>query len=88
MSNTDTLQELRKNKKEMEFELKLAKEKEGMYEREKQLKISRLVQEVWTTYCYSFHGLALCHVPALLCGYVGNSVVLGVTPLSVVYCCA
>lgn len=43
----DTLQEQRKNKKEMEFELKLAKEKEEMYEREKQLKISRLVQEVW-----------------------------------------
>lgn len=46
MSNTDTLQEQRKNKKEMEFELKLAKEKEEMHEREKQLKISRLVQEV------------------------------------------
>lgn len=30
----------------MEFELKLAKEKEEMYEREKQLKINRLVQEV------------------------------------------
>lgn len=42
----DTLQEQRKNKKEMEFELKLAKEKEEMYEREKQLKINRLVQEV------------------------------------------
>lgn len=42
----DTLQEQRKNKKEMEFELKLAKEKEEMHEREKQLKISRLVQEV------------------------------------------
>lgn len=47
VSNTDTLQEQRKNKKEMEFELKLAKEKEEMYEREKQLKINRLVQEVW-----------------------------------------
>uniref|UniRef100_A0A4W5KM50 Usher syndrome 1C n=1 Tax=Hucho hucho TaxID=62062 RepID=A0A4W5KM50_9TELE len=46
VSNTDTLQEQRKNKKEMEFELKLAAEKEEMYEREKQLKISRLVQEV------------------------------------------
>ena len=46
MSNTDTLQELRKNKKEMEFELKLAMEKEEMHEREKQLKINRLVQEV------------------------------------------
>ncbi|XP_061532697.1 harmonin-like [Phycodurus eques] len=49
MSNTDTLQEQRKNKKEMEFELKLAKEKEEMYEREKQLKINRLVQEVSET---------------------------------------
>nr|XP_029134689.1 harmonin isoform X2 [Labrus bergylta] len=49
VSNTDTLQELRKNKKEMEFELKLAKEKEEMYEREKQLKINRLVQEVSET---------------------------------------
>ncbi|XP_031688959.1 harmonin-like [Oncorhynchus kisutch] len=33
----------------MEFELKLAAEKEEMYEREKQLKISRLVQEVSET---------------------------------------
>ncbi|XP_035772366.1 harmonin-like [Neolamprologus brichardi] len=49
VSNTDTLQEQRKNKKEMEFELKLAKEKEEMHEREKQLKISRLVQEVSET---------------------------------------
>ncbi|XP_038873927.1 harmonin-like [Salvelinus namaycush] len=49
VSNTDTLQEQRKNKKEMEFELKLAAEKEEMYEREKQLKISRLVQEVSET---------------------------------------
>lgn len=30
----------------MEFEQKLAKEKEGMLEKEKQLKINRLVQEV------------------------------------------
>ncbi|CAF95868.1 unnamed protein product, partial [Tetraodon nigroviridis] len=45
----DTLQEQRKNKKEMEFELKLAREKEEMYEREKQLKINRLVQEVSET---------------------------------------
>jgi len=30
----------------MEFEQRLAKEKEGMLEREKQLKINRLVQEV------------------------------------------
>ncbi|XP_034071853.1 harmonin isoform X2 [Gymnodraco acuticeps] len=49
VSNADTLQELRKNKKEMEFELKLAKEKEEMHEREKQLKINRLVQEVSET---------------------------------------
>lgn len=42
----DTLQEQRKNKKEMEFELKLAREKEEMHERERQLKINRLVQEV------------------------------------------
>uniref|UniRef100_A0AAQ5YUZ5 Harmonin n=1 Tax=Amphiprion ocellaris TaxID=80972 RepID=A0AAQ5YUZ5_AMPOC len=48
-SNTDTLQEQRKSKKEMEFELKLAREKEEMYEREKQLKINRLVQEVSET---------------------------------------
>lgn len=48
----DTLQEQRKNKKEMEFELKLAREKEEMYEREKQLKINRLVQEVHEqTFC-------------------------------------
>ncbi|MBN3324024.1 USH1C protein, partial [Atractosteus spatula] len=48
-SKNDTLQEQRKNKKELEFELKLAKEKEEMLEREKQLKISRLVQEVSET---------------------------------------
>ncbi|KAG2462555.1 USH1C protein, partial [Polypterus senegalus] len=48
-SKVDTLQEQRKNKKELEFELKLAKEKEEMFEREKQLKISRLVQEVSET---------------------------------------
>lgn len=30
----------------MEFEQRLAKEKEGMLEKEKQLKINRLVQEV------------------------------------------
>lgn len=61
----DTLQEQRKNKKEMEFELKLAKEKEEMYEREKQLKISRLVQEVWRRCLegwnlYVFEGLLGC----------------------------
>lgn len=46
MSKTDTLPAERKNKKEMEFELKLAKEKEEILEREKQMKISRLLQEV------------------------------------------
>ncbi|XP_069713787.1 harmonin isoform X4 [Phaenicophaeus curvirostris] len=48
-SKSDSLCELRKNKKEMEFEQKLAKEKEGMLEKEKQLKINRLVQEVSET---------------------------------------
>ncbi|MBN3307797.1 USH1C protein, partial [Amia calva] len=48
-SKIDSPQEQRKNKKELEFELKLAKEKEEMLEREKQLKISRLVQEVSET---------------------------------------
>lgn len=46
MSKTDTLPAEKKNKKEMEFELKLAKEKEEVLEREKQMKISRLLQEV------------------------------------------
>lgn len=46
MSKTDTLPAEKKNKKEMEFELKLAKEKEEILEREKQMKISRLLQEV------------------------------------------
>lgn len=47
----DSLQELRKNKKELEFEQKLYKEKEEMLEKEKQLKINRLAQEVcvWLT---------------------------------------
>ena len=40
----DSLQELRK--KELEFEQKLYKEKEEMLEKEKQLKINRLAQEV------------------------------------------
>ncbi|XP_009079426.1 PREDICTED: harmonin [Acanthisitta chloris] len=48
-SKSDSLCEQKKNKKEMEFEQKLAKEKEGMLEREKQLKINRLVQEVSET---------------------------------------
>uniref|UniRef100_A0A8C3TZY7 USH1 protein network component harmonin n=1 Tax=Catharus ustulatus TaxID=91951 RepID=A0A8C3TZY7_CATUS len=48
-SKSDSFCEQRKNKKEMEFEQKLAKEKEGMLEREKQLKINRLVQEVSET---------------------------------------
>lgn len=42
----DSLQETRKNKKELEFEQKLYKEKEEMLEKEKQLKINRLAQEV------------------------------------------
>nr|XP_035972222.1 harmonin isoform X5 [Halichoerus grypus] len=46
----DSLQELRKNKKELEFEQKLYKEKEEMLEKEKQLKINRLAQE---TFCPS-----------------------------------
>lgn len=46
MSKTDTLPTERKNKKEMEFELKLAREKEEILEREKQMKINRLLQEV------------------------------------------
>lgn len=45
-SKSDSFCEQKKNKKEMEFEQKLAKEKEGMLEKEKQLKINRLVQEV------------------------------------------
>ncbi|KAI2648202.1 Harmonin [Labeo rohita] len=49
MSKTDTLTAEKKNKKEMEFELKLAKEKEEILEREKQMKISRLLQEVSET---------------------------------------
>ncbi|TRY81674.1 hypothetical protein DNTS_025992 [Danionella cerebrum] len=48
-SKIDTLTAERKNKKEMEFELKLAKEKEEILEREKQMKISRLLQEVSET---------------------------------------
>lgn len=42
----ESLQEMRKNKKELEFEQKLYKEKEEMLEKEKQLKINRLAQEV------------------------------------------
>ncbi|XP_035884998.1 harmonin isoform X1 [Phyllostomus discolor] len=45
----ESLQELRKNKKELEFEQKLYKEKEEMLEKEKQLKINRLAQEVSET---------------------------------------
>ncbi|XP_023575061.1 harmonin isoform X2 [Octodon degus] len=48
-ANYDSLQELRKNKKELEFEQKLYKEKEEMLEKEKQLKINRLAQEVSET---------------------------------------
>lgn len=46
MSKTDTLPTEKKSKKEMEFELKLAREKEEILEREKQMKINRLLQEV------------------------------------------
>lgn len=46
LSKMDTLPTERKNKKEMEFEIKLAKEKEEILEREKQMKINRLLQEV------------------------------------------
>uniref|UniRef100_A0A8C0GLV4 USH1 protein network component harmonin n=1 Tax=Chelonoidis abingdonii TaxID=106734 RepID=A0A8C0GLV4_CHEAB len=46
---SDSLCEQKKCKKELEFEQKLAKEKEGMLEKEKQLKINRLVQEVSET---------------------------------------
>ncbi|XP_073420390.1 harmonin isoform X2 [Dendrobates tinctorius] len=45
----DSLYEQKKSKKEVEFEQKLAREKEEMLEKEKQLKISRLVQEVSET---------------------------------------
>lgn len=45
-SKSDSFCEQKKNKKEMEFEQRLAKEKEGRLEKEKQLKINRLVQEV------------------------------------------
>ncbi|KAG9463966.1 hypothetical protein GDO78_020723 [Eleutherodactylus coqui] len=48
-SEAELLYEQRKSKKEVEFEQKLAKEKEEMLEKEKQLKISRLVQEVSET---------------------------------------
>ncbi|XP_035184217.1 harmonin isoform X2 [Oxyura jamaicensis] len=48
-SKSDSFCEQKKNKKEMEFEQRLAKEKEGMLEKEKQLKINRLVQEVSET---------------------------------------
>ncbi|KAM9301653.1 harmonin [Gastrophryne carolinensis] len=48
-SKAESIPEQRKSKKEMEFEQKLAQEKEEMLEKEKQLKISRLVQEVSET---------------------------------------
>ncbi|XP_075019191.1 harmonin isoform X2 [Calonectris borealis] len=53
-SKSDSLCEQKKNKKEMEFEQKLAKEKEGMLEKEKQLKINRLVQEGFQKYLEDF----------------------------------
>ncbi|XP_072127472.1 harmonin [Mobula birostris] len=48
-SKAEILFDQRKNKKELEFEQKLAIEKEEMLEKEKQLKINRLVQEVSET---------------------------------------
>lgn len=57
MSKTDTLPAEKKNKKEMEFELKLAKEKEEILEREKQMKISRLLQEVSDFFQYGYSGV-------------------------------
>ncbi|XP_059831693.1 harmonin isoform X3 [Hypanus sabinus] len=48
-SKAEVLFDQRKNKKELEFEQKLAIEKEEMLEKEKQLKINRLVQEVSET---------------------------------------
>ncbi|XP_078271030.1 harmonin [Rhinoraja longicauda] len=48
-SRAEILFDQRKNKKELEFEQKLAIEKEEMMEKEKQLKINRLVQEVSET---------------------------------------
>ncbi|XP_074855144.1 harmonin [Carettochelys insculpta] len=51
---SDSLCEQRKCKKELEFEQKLAKEKEGMLEKEKQLKINRLVQEGFQKYVEDF----------------------------------
>ncbi|XP_076200212.1 harmonin isoform X3 [Aptenodytes patagonicus] len=53
-SKSDSLCEQKKNKKEVEFEQKLAKEKEGMLEKEKQLKINRLVQEGFQKYLEDF----------------------------------
>lgn len=64
-SKSDSFCEQKKNKKEMEFEQKLAKEKEGMLEKEKQLKINRLVQEVcnaklhWKKIGWIFSGFIL-----------------------------
>ncbi|XP_040265392.1 harmonin isoform X3 [Bufo bufo] len=48
-SKAESVHEQKKNKKEVEFEQKLAIGKEEMLEKEKQLKISRLVQEVSET---------------------------------------
>ncbi|XP_013917165.1 PREDICTED: harmonin isoform X3 [Thamnophis sirtalis] len=48
-AKSDSLSEQKKSKMQLEFELKLLKEKEENLEREKQLKISRLVQEVSET---------------------------------------
>lgn len=58
MSKTDTLPTEKKSKKEMEFELKLAKEKEEILEREKQMKISRLLQEVSDFFKRGYSGVS------------------------------
>lgn len=62
----DSLQELRKNKKELEFEQKLYKEKEEMLEKEKQLKINRLAQEVCVLFMgqVSTPGMRFCCSPS------------------------
>lgn len=54
----------------MEFELKLAKEKEEMHEREKQLKINRLVQEVWN------YGVAITFLEIRACEGVCEGLIL------------
>lgn len=64
------MQELRKNKKELEFEQKLYKEKEEMLEKEKQLKINRLAQEVCVLLTASWSSLG--HTLVVLHHTVGD----------------